>query len=110
VIFQYFYLVSGYKISIKRNKIKASKKKKTNKSINTNHLFSSLYVPNIVLELLRQAGIRESLGLIEKCYISDYPCSGSETALTWPGNHPFPSPLIDYWMGITWFCPFPGLG
>jgi hypothetical protein len=56
---------------------------------------------------LRQARIRESLGPIEKCRrnILDWPCPGSGTALTWPGKHPYPSPLIDYWMGITWFLP-----
>jgi hypothetical protein len=53
---------------------------------------------------LRQAKIGGSLGLIGKYYISDWPCSGSGTTyLAW---EPLcPSPLIDYWMGITWFLP-----
>jgi hypothetical protein len=33
------------------------------------------------------------------------PMLGPATALIWPVHCPRPSPLIDYWMGITWFFP-----
>jgi hypothetical protein len=47
---------------------------------------------------LRQAKIRERLRLIEKYYISDEPCSGSGTALTWPGTtHALYHSLIIGW-------------
>jgi hypothetical protein len=65
--------------------------------------------------LVRQARIRESLGLIKKKYIYDnivcvcrLPTLDSGMAqmiLTQPSRHPCPSPLIDYWMGITLFLP-----
>jgi hypothetical protein len=61
---------------------------------------------------LRQARVRESLELIKIrdfiFYMCRLPTPGpgtAWTALTWPGNHPYPSPLIDYWMGITWLLP-----
>jgi hypothetical protein len=40
----------------------------------------------------RQAKIRESSWFTEKYCMSDWPYSGSDT-LTWPRNHPCPSPL-----------------
>jgi hypothetical protein len=61
----------------------------------------------LIKVLLRQAKIRGSSGLIEKYCISDLPCSDSWTTLTtpWSLSCPCTSPLIDYWMGITWFLP-----
>jgi hypothetical protein len=75
--------------------------------LNNKYLFFTVLEVGKCKIKVKQARIRESLGLIEKYCISDWPCSGSGTTLTWPGKHPCPSPLIDDWMGITWFwfCP-----
>jgi hypothetical protein len=56
------------------------------------------------LVFLRQVKIRESLGLIEKYYISDWPCFGQEPPS--PGWELLClSPPIHHLMGINWFLP-----
>jgi hypothetical protein len=51
---------------------------------------------------LRQIKIRESLGLTENtAFQIDHALAQGHPHLA--GNCPCPSPLTDYWIGVTWF-------